>query len=317
MSSDPWARLAPKPSNLLGNRVDGDHALDAYWVRRSDGARGVVFYGVELDAPGEPLPCLKGVDAVAVNGAAPELGLFLLADEHREVFQLLCEDVIEASRRSTSKAAATVAIHRRLEHWTEMLAAGRGRQMGEHAVRGLFGELIFLRDLGDRLGLNAALEAWVAPDDHPQDFCLPAGIVEVKTRLAAARSLVSISSLEQLETGELPLALWVVEITPDQNGASLNTLADELLERARAEDLAMAHRMQLAMLRRGYERLDAYDSPRYRVSGTRAFTVAAGFPRVIRSATDLGVRTATYQLDLTALGPFESVPDQILTSYSG
>ena len=317
MSNDPWARLDPKPSNLRGNRVEGGHPLDAYWVRRSDGARGVAFYGVDFNGLDASAPCLKGVEVVPKQGSPSELGLFLQADEHREVFKLLCEDVVDASQRCESPRAATAAIYRRLEHWTEMLAVGHGRQLGDQAVRGLIGELLLLETLARLRGLQAALDAWVAPDDHPQDFSLPKGILEAKTRLAASRPLVSISSLEQLETSELPLALWVMELTPDPNGSTLNGLANDLMSLADAGGPALAGRMRLALLRRGYEHFDSYDALRYRVSGERAFAVASDFPRITRSSTDLRIRTATYQVDLTALGQFERDPTEILTSYFG
>lgn len=317
MSSDPWARLDPKPSNLRGNRAEGAHPLDVYWVRRSDGARGLVFIGVDRSMLGETLPCLRGVEMSLGEGEPPELSLFLQADEHREVFQLLCEDVIEASGRTASASNATGAIFRRLEHWTEMLAAGRSRELSPHEVRGLMGELILLDTVKAIGGLAAALASWVAPDDHPQDFALANGILEVKTRLATSRPVVSISSLEQLEIGVLPLALWVIELTPDAHGQSLNSLVGSLMSAAQQAGSECVDRLRLALLRRGYEPSDRYDQPCYRCSDVSAFSIDDDFPRITRSATDLRIRAANYQLDLTTLLCFQRDPMRILTKYAG
>lgn len=317
MRHDPWSRLQQSPSNLRGLRIAEAHPLSVYWVRRSDGACGVVFQGIDEVPAANVLPCLRDVDVAAASGPPPELALFLTDDTHREVFQLLCEDVIEVSSRCASVGLATAAVLERVENWAGMLAAGRPGELGEQAVRGLMGELFLLDALRQRIGLADALGAWVAPDDHPQDFSLPAGILEAKTRLATARQLVSISSLEQLETGELPLALWVIELTPNGTGASLNSMVDELLIRASAEGSRVENRLRIALFRRGYEHSGSYDVPRYRCSAVRAFRVLAGFPRITRSGTDLRIRTATYQLDLAALGPFEIDPAEILATFIG
>lgn len=60
----------------------------------------------------------------------------------------------------------------------------------------------------DRHGLEAALQSWVAPDDHPQDFALDHRLIEVKTRLAGSRS--STGSLSSLQRP--PLFLMVLEV---------------------------------------------------------------------------------------------------------
>lgn len=64
-------------------------------------------------------------------------------------------------------------------------------------------------------------------------------------------------------------------------------------------------RLDLALLRRGYEYSARYETQRYRISGTRAFAVGSTFPRLTRSTTDMRVRSATYCIDLTSLAEFE------------
>jgi hypothetical protein len=163
----------------------------------------------------------------------------------------------------------------------------------------------------------AGIDAWVAPDGHPQDFALPRGLVEVKARLAGSRQHVSISSLDQLETHDLPLVLVVVEFVPDPEGASLNDAVSELLARANEVGAVCEQRLDISLLRRDYTRSERYDWQRYRVSNVRAFTVGLTFPRITRSATDMRVLQATYMVDLTKLREFEADPYSTIATLLG
>lgn len=316
MREDPWARI-DAADDLVGLRIDGAHPLDVYWTRRHDGSRGVLFKRTEVEPVPAELPLLRDIVIEMRDGPPLSVALYLTDDAHHEVFDLLCRDIIEASSRAADRAQATGAIFRRLDHWQAMLAEGRGNDLTAQQIRGLMAELWMLDQTASRTGMTAGIDAWVAPDDHPQDFALPRGLVEVKARLAGSRQHVSISSLDQLETHGLPLVLVVVELVPDLEGASLNDAAGELLARANEVGAACEQRLDMSLLRRGYMRSERYDGQRYRVSNVRAFTVGLTFPRITRSATDIRVLGATYMLDLTGLGEFEAEPHSTIATLLG
>jgi hypothetical protein len=316
MREDPWARI-DAADHLVGLRIDGAHPLDVYWTRRHDGSCGVLFKRTEVEPVPAELPLLRDIEIEIRDGPPLSVALYLTDDTHHEVFGLMCRDIIEASSRVADRAQATAVIFRRLDHWRAMLAEGRSNDLTAQEVRGLMGELWMLDQIASRSGLVAGIAAWVAPDDHPQDFALPRGLVEVKTRLAGSRQHVSISSLDQLETHELPLALVVVEFVPDSEGDSLNDAVSELLARANEVGAACEQRLDMSLLRRDYTRSERYDGQRYRVSSVRAFAVGQNFPRIARSATDMRVLTATYVLDLTGLGEFEVEPHSTIATLLG
>jgi hypothetical protein len=215
---------------------------------------------------------------------------------------------LEVSGAQPDATTATLALFRRLAHWQAMLRVASPTEMGPNEVRGLMGELWVLDSLRQRSGLLRALRAWVAPIDHPQDFSFGGGIIEVKARLAGSRPWVSISSLEQLEPGHLPLHLMVVELASSEaaDAMSLNSMVGALIRHARDEAAAVEEELQEALLRRGYVHSPRYDDLSYTVSGVRSFQVGEGFPRITRSQTDRRIATATYCIDLTAIGSFES-----------
>ena len=308
-SDDPWSLIALDPEQLLGRRVDGEHPLKIYWVTSSSGAPGLLFHGVDIGSIPNTFPKPRGVliqlDERGTHG--PAVSMFLQTPENRDVFLTLCRDVIAYSATASHSAEATASVFRRLAHWQSLLAKGTAEELAPHAVRGLLGELWLLEEVARRTSMNAALGAWVAPDEHPQDFALDWGIIEVKARLAGSKPHVSISSLEQLETGHLPLFLLVVELAPSQEpqGRTLNEVANAVKRQAAEEGPDVEELAESALHRRGYTAYPAYDTARYVASGARIFSVMDDFPRITRSATDRRVHQATYSIDLTTLADYE------------
>lgn len=317
-TNDPWRSLTPDPAHLLGRRAEGDHPLAIYWVSNSDGAPGLQIRGIDQSSVPRSFPKPRGISIQVSDEAGQEqsLSLFLVEQEDRDVFLALCHDVIEFSAVGDQAATATAMVFRRLAHWQSLLSRGRPGELAAHEVRGLIGELWLLEQLSEQMGIQSALPSWVAPDDHPQDFALTAGIVEVKTRLAGSKPHVSISSLEQLEVGHLPLYLLVVELSPSdaEGSVSLNDMATKLVLKAAECGLDTEELAQVALHRRGYAISPSYDALRYMVSGISAFAVRDDFPRLIRSSIDRRVHQATYVLDLTTLGSFEQDPISLLAA---
>ena len=308
-NDDPWGAISAHPNELIGRRADGEHSLGIYWSINSDGATGLLVRGIDSASAPRSFPKPRGISIRLADDAehGPVLALFLLDQESKDVFLTLCRDVIQFSAAGDQASTATAMVFRRLAHWQSLLSRGRVGELAPHEVRGLMGELWLLDALSQKMGIQAALPSWVAPDDHPQDFALSYGVIEVKTRLAGSRPHVSISSLEQLEVGHLPLHLLVIELTPsDAEGAlSLNAMAGKVMKLAGGVGVETQELAELALHRRGYAAFPSYDSPSYVVSGVRAFAVQDDFPRLVRSATDRRVHQATYVLDLTSLAAFE------------
>lgn len=313
-TDDPWSGIPASSSQQVGRRIEGTHALAIYWVLSAEGAPGLLFRDIDPEAIPKQLPRPRGVAVVRPDCDLPQVALFLLTPEHRDVFLTLCRDVVGVSGSQSDATTATLALFRRLSHWQAMLRIGSPSEMGPNEVRGLMAELWVLDALRQRAGMSGAVRAWVAPNDHPQDFSLGGGIIEVKARLAGSRPWVSISSLEQLEPGHLPLNLVVVELASSDadDALTLNSMAADLARHAREDAGASEDELQEALLRRGYTHSPRYDELRYAVSGVRAFLVEEDFPRITRSQTDRRIPTATYCIDLTAIGSFEREADQVL-----
>lgn len=316
MRDDPWTAITSDASEIVGRRVDGVHALAIYWVRSNEGAPGLLIRSMDPQAVPRALPKPRGIGIQVTAGEhhSSSLRLVLHDSENRDVFLALCRDVIESSAKETLVAAATASVFRRLSRWHALLSRGRSVHMGPQEIRGFIGELCFLETLADSIGHPAALQAWVAPDDHPQDFAVSTSIIEVKTRLSGSRPQVQISSLEQLESAHLPLNLLVFELAPStaEYAFSLNDMAARMVAQYQPLGIAMQEAAETALAARGYVRKDDYGVDTYEVAGVRGFRVGPEFPRLTRTAVDARIREATYVLDLTSLARFETDPAKLI-----
>ena len=307
MRDDPWRGIGSATDHIVGRRVSGEHPLDIYWIKGVDGSPGLLLRGVDPERIPEQLPKPRGLELeVAPEGDHFEARMYLREHEDREVFLTLCRDIIAYSGSSSTASDATSNVFRRLAHWHSLMTRARSVVMGPHEVRGLIGELCVLERLCLSIGLDAAVRAWIAPDDHPQDFAKGDTILEVKARLSGARQVVRISSLQQLEPAQLPIVLVVVELAPaeGEDAATLNQICARLMDSARALGSHQLDAVESALFRRGYLRMEAYDSDAYRIAGITAFDCRDDFPRLIRSDVDIRIPAAKYMLDLSLIGEF-------------
>ncbi|MEN9152491.1 PD-(D/E)XK motif protein [Xanthomonas perforans] len=315
MHEDPWKNLTPAADHVFGRRVSTEHPLDAFWIKDSDGSPGLLIRGIDpLRVPDE-LPKPRGL-TLKISAGTPhdEACIFLREHEDREVFLTLCKDVISYSCGSATPSDATSSVFRRLAQWHSLMTRGRTSAMSAHEARGLVGELLVLERLCVSQGFAPSLNAWVAPDDHPQDFACGNRLLEVKTRLSGSRQVVSISSLGQLEPAHLPLTLLVVELAASDatDAVTLNQVCARLVGSARSTSPQMLDQMETALFRRGYVHLDAYNSEAYRVAGMTAYECRDGFPRLVRSEVDTRIPEAKYMIDLALVGEFAVPAESVL-----
>jgi len=321
-TDDPWGGIRPNGDRWTGRRVEIDHPLSPFWAVHPNQAPGLVVRDVPSDALPPQLPTPKGIrveaEPVSESKGSVTLTMFLEASQDREVFHQLCEDILSFSADADSSFTSTRKLFERLGRWQSLLGFARGKALSDEEVRGLLGELwVLTRLLEPTMGLAEALEAWVASDHHPQDFSLASGLLEVKTRIAGSRHEVRISSLEQLDPGEVPLHLLVLELSQVETAEPLlllNEMVESLMFRARAISCDLEQEASASLSAWGYVASPRYDAMRYTVVDVSVFAVDGDFPRLTRSATDRRIGSAEYTLSLDTLGEYARGLDALLPS---
>ncbi|WP_153718644.1 PD-(D/E)XK motif protein [Spiribacter salilacus] len=236
-------------------------------------------------------------------------GLILTLERHvdRDLFHALCQTLIGNLKGVTDPPVALSVAFNHIKRWKAFLAGKRPRVLSAEEVRGLFAELSFLRRLRKkRLTDGQSVDAWCGPDRIHQDFIFGDTAVEVKSISGKDRSVVRVSSEDQLETVSDRLFLQVYRLTEAPDGAaaqSINQLAATVGDELSDADAIEAYWAKLATY--GYVELREYDKPRFLINGSNTYRISDGFPKLVRSGLPEGVVDVKYNLQLERIASFE------------
>lgn len=309
---DDWESIgAPRDSGGLNVlRADPAHPLD-FRIGRDERGRFVF----QLDAAGPLQPTdgrasSGGIDVLLDDLAdgTVRMTLVLHHADDLPIFRVLCGDLLDATRDLTPLSAplARELVLRRLGQWQEVLARRRRGRLSRNEALGLFGELVFLRDvLAVRNGLPGAVTAWRGPYGDEQDFALPGAIVEVKTQGGTADARLLISSEHQLDTSGVAIFVCrqcVGERTADVGGESLDEVATALIEAA--ADLPVTNaRLRTGLEAAGWSEAGGH-ADRWGVEHRSYYRVRDGFPRITGADLVPGVERVKYQILVSHCAPF-------------
>lgn len=315
MRENPWKGLPPgTPGTLSVLRVPGLARIEAFWGRKPDGrlALLIALQRVE-DVPAE-LPTVRGVELLVV-AEDRRLQLVLEPAGDWEMFHALCLDLLSAADGGSDEVTGLQILVSRLLRWQKFLSKGTGKLLDEREVRGLIGELLFLRDyLVSMVGI-AAVECWQGPLGLPQDFVFDGRLVEVKTFAAGSDPSVRITSAEQLTSGDVPLFLHLVCLVRQDDGLTLPNLVDDL-RRLLTVSHAATESLEDRLLTMGYVDLPEYRAMSYVVTSVADYVVRDGFPRLTTEQIPSGVKDVAYSIRLADMRPF-AVPAGAVTGMVG
>lgn len=301
-----WQTLGASGSVPVHTRVAADHPLDLF--AQIDAQHRVGLLAISADKPGT-VPKYAAVDLAVGQRADGQwaTSLSLAQQGLLPMFALMCEQIIDQGRRVSPGTCAGDFVLSQVARWHRLLALGSDGRLSAEEQQGLFGELEILRLAIDRFGSEAAAMGWKGPDDAPQDFDLPSGLVEVKTVQAGVPSF-NISSLEQLDVDGGRLCIAVVDIVRcavGTGGASLHAAVEALRDMLTCNPIALRH-FEEQLQKAGYVDRDEYRAVEYRMTRVRWFVVRDDFPRLARSRLPASIAGGRYQLLIAALASFET-----------
>lgn len=307
----PWDNIPTPKVDFTVVRVADVTGVPIYWGRDSLGqCLLIITLAGDLTAQfRNDMVSLHGMSIDLRNGVGPGQQRLVITLAHhvdRDLFLGLCETLISNLTGVADSEAVLALTLAHLKRWKAFLAGRNTRLLSPEEVIGLFGELYVLRMLYQQtLPQATALDAWYGPDNSHQDFMFGDRAIEVKSLSGRERSIVSISSEDQLESlaDDLVLLIQRVVDMPDAKQAlSLNGIValieSELTDAQAIEELAR----KLAGL--GYAPFVEYDAPRFIVRDARAYRVTDKFPRLIRSQLPEGVTKVSYSIKLETIEPF-------------
>jgi hypothetical protein len=299
-----WEALELDPAKAVFQLVDAAHPLSFYIGRQVTGER--LFLLIDTEMP----PELRSFRALGISSFQRADGrwgilLCLMDQELAGTFALLCQDLVESSRRLPAGMSGFEFVARRLGKWRLLLEQRRSELLSLSEIRGLFAELFVLQHwLASGACYDTAVAAWVGPLGADQDFQTADAAWEVKSVHPDAES-VTIASEMQLYSGTRRILLLVLGLSESNgpSGLSLNQLVGEIRDRV-APVLEARRLLDERLDAAGYLVREEYDAPVLAVIQRQAFAVVDGFPRIIRPALPAGIQNVRYTLSLAACGAY-------------
>jgi hypothetical protein len=311
--SNPWEKIVPPAKDVNALRVDASHPLDLFWAKDHLGRYLFIYeYPSDSNIIIKDPPDLVGVETISipVNSEISRIVFILKEKANWELFLALCQDLLNATKLIKTPGTGSTIILHRLRRWQEFLKKKRLDIMSEEKIKGLIGELLFLRKyLIPRFGCTDAVKFWLGPEGAPQDFSINENAVEVKCQLGGTRANVKISSADQLTTQLPKLYLFVVTLgktTKDNNSAvNLPSLISEILYYLEQESSQSLNRFQDLLLEAGYAYSQKYYEYNYLLLEEHVYLVTDGFPRICPNDLVDGILSLSYNIGLTECIPFE------------
>jgi len=282
-------------------RVDESHPLDLY-IGIDDLSRSTLFL-VSQSEP--PMISASQIINVAIGKRKDDkwgISFTLQDNKFKDLFTSFCNDIIDSSRSLKNKDLGAAFICDRYEKWQDMLSKLNGELLSPPLIKGLIGELIFLKEyLFPLYGQEKSLNSWIGPERADQDFVCEDTWYEVKATVSGSESVI-ISSIEQLEspiTGELAIVYLDKTSYSDNSKLTLNSLFKEIHDSLANEILK--NKFGEILLNLGYCPIPEYDGPAFKFSGIERFKVDSKFPFVKRDILPEAVLNLNYKLSIPLL----------------
>lgn len=232
----------------------------------------------------------------------------LLNSQHRDIFSVLCEDLMASISIITSETQLVRELLNRFEKWKSLFDQAASQGLIHEEQRGLFGELFFLRKLlhlnSDFIGI---LNSWLGPEKQIRDFQAATWSVEIKTTHGNNHQKVHISSERQLDTSNL-VNLFLFHLSLEirrQSGETLNQLIRSISE-ILSTDFSAQNKFQNKLLLAGYfdQHTHLYEDTGYFVRQETFYKVEKDFPRIEEKDIRNGVGDVKYSIIISQCSNF-------------
>ena len=161
-------------------RISVEHPLDIYLGKDEFGHIAIEFKGVFKS---RKVPSLKSFVVRQIEGTPKsQLFIILLNQEIIGIFTSFIEDIISSTKDITEEQLGYDIIVERIYSWCKMFQLSR-QDLSESQVKGLIGELMFLKSLLETTNELDAIRCWAGPDKAKKDFSCNLHNAVIKSKL--------------------------------------------------------------------------------------------------------------------------------------
>ena len=239
----------------------------------------------------------------------------LTNNQHRDIFSVLCEDLIANIATETNEKQLVKTLLNRFEKWKSLFTKIASEGLSSEEQRGLFGELYFIRKFMQRnQNYSALLNTWVGPANEVRDFQMGNWAMEIKTTHGNNHQKIQISSERQLDVTHLEkLYIYHVSLEKAQeSGETLNQIVSSITNLLASDTIAL-NRFRSKLYEAGYfeQHLLLYDTIGYFIRQDTFYSVEAAFPRIQENELRSGVGDVKYSIILSQCDEFIQTEESV------
>lgn len=240
----------------------------------------------------------------------------LLNTDYRDIFSVLCEDLILSVTPLKREEQVLKELINRFEKWKSLFDKVSSHGLTPEEQRGLFGELVLLKKLLlSTEQTSIVLSSWVGTEKEIRDFQYNSWAIEVKTTHGNNHQRIMINSERQLDTGNLE-SLFLFHLSMESrlySGQTLNDLIDSvrlLLD----TDFASLNRFNSKLLEAGYfeSHRGSYSDTGYFIRNETFYKVEKDFPRIEENDIRRGVGDVSYSIIVSQLTDYVESEESVL-----
>jgi hypothetical protein len=253
-----------------------------------------------------PDPNQKGINTLLFK---------LINNQHKDIFSVLCEDLIACIASETNEKLLVNTILNRFEKWKLLFTKIVSEGLFPEEQRGLFGELYFLRKFCQtNSNYQFVLNTWIGTAGEVRDFQMNNWAVEVKTTHGNNHQKVQISSERQLDNTHISkLFLYHISLEKVQeNGETLNEIIASIRAILDIDAIAI-NRFKSKLYEAGYfeQHSHLYESIGYFIRQDHFYLVENEFPRIQEKEIRSGVGDVKYSIIVSQCEAFKQTEQYV------
>ena len=223
------------------------------------------------------------------------------------MFEIIIEDIRKNADELNDKQQLVARVSKLLIKWKSFFAQEKTLMLSPERQQGLYGELLFLKQLIGMVG-TSAVSFWTGCDDEAHDFYIRGNAVEIKTTSSKAPYKMHISSEYQLDdseiSGELLVDFFALRKS-SADGETLPQLIDDIRFKLDDNPL-MRKKFDTNLETYGYfDGLEDKYTTGYHIREEHSYRVTDRFPRIVKRDISNGISGCTYDVLVNSCASFE------------
>ena len=288
---------------LTFERVSSLHPINLYLGKDEVGRKALLYITNHVDTKFQSTKLIEVNIRTRKNGEKT-VCFSLLNDIESDIFYKFCEDIIEHTINANEFNALKI-IENRWSRWINTFKNPHLEILSEKEIRGLIGELVFLRDyMFNKYSLEMSIQSWSGPNSSHKDIEIMDTWYEIKTCYQSSK-IIKISSIEQLDSNK-DGHLCVIELENSNKHVAgyltLNKLVDEIINIIADKSLKNEFMKKVSLA--GYYYREEYDSYIYSCKSIKSYLVNDDFPRLKKYNLPKEISSVSYELLLPNIRDF-------------